>query len=144
MSSAWKHRLPALAAALWWGSLTTVGFIVVPLIFSNLPTPAEAGRLAARLFAAQTWVSLACGLLLLMAARTDEDPPRMDWAGGAVVFIVTGMLLAILSQFGVAPRIVARQDLAFWHTAGTVLYATQWGCALVLVWKVAGRIRPAS
>ena len=47
-------RLPAFIAALWWGSLSTVGFLVVPLLFVHLPTPAMAGAMAARLFAAQT------------------------------------------------------------------------------------------
>lgn len=54
--------LPTWAAALWWGSLTTIGFLVVPLLFMHLDTPAIAGRMAARLFTAQTWVSVACTL----------------------------------------------------------------------------------
>ena len=64
-----RDRLPALFAALWWGSLTAVGFMVVPLLFAHLPTPALAGGMAAKLFTVQTWVSLACGLLMLMASR---------------------------------------------------------------------------
>ena len=47
-----------------------------------------------------------------------------------MLFIVAGMLLALLNQFGVAPRIVARQDLRLWHSVGTVMYALQWCCAL--------------
>ena len=53
-------RLLALApwlAALWWGSLTTLGALVVPLLFVHLPSPALAGGMAAKLFAAQTWLS---------------------------------------------------------------------------------------
>ena len=41
-------RLPVLVAALWWGSLTTIGFLVVPLLFAHLPTPAVAGAMAAQ------------------------------------------------------------------------------------------------
>ena len=48
------ERLPVLLAALWWGSLTTLGALVVPLLFAYLPMPAMAGNMAARLFAAQT------------------------------------------------------------------------------------------
>ena len=48
-------RVAPFAAALWWGSLTAVGFVVVPLLFKFLPTPAMAGHMAARLFTAQTW-----------------------------------------------------------------------------------------
>jgi hypothetical protein len=132
----WKARLPILAAALWWGSLSTVGFLVVPLLFAHLGTPAQAGAMAARLFSAGTWVSLVCGLLLLVAARTSAGVPRMDWARGAFVFVLLGMLVALLSEFAVAPRIVARQNLQLWHSAGTALYAAQWLCALVVLWKV--------
>jgi hypothetical protein len=53
-------------AALWWGSLTTLGSVVVPLLFKHLPSPAAAGAMAAKLFGAQTWVSLGCALLLLL------------------------------------------------------------------------------
>lgn len=137
----WKPRVALLAAALWWGSLSTIGFLVVPSLFAHLATPAQAGAMAAKLFGMQTWVGLACGMVLLMAARTDSDTdtPRMDWAQGALVFVSLGMLLAVLSEFAVAPRIVARQDLRLWHGVGTVLYAVQWLCALVVLWKLAGR-----
>lgn len=52
-----------------------------------------------------------------------------------MVFIVGGLLLALLVQFGVAPRIVARQDLRLWHSVGSVMYALQWCCALVVLWR---------
>ena len=53
-----------------------------------------------------------------------------------MLFIVGGMLLALVSQYGVAPRIVARQDLRLWHTVGSVLYGLQWVCALVVLLKM--------
>lgn len=134
----WKARVPVLAAALWWGSLTAIGFVAVPLLFANLATPSIAGQMAARLFTAQAWMSIACGMLVLIAARSNE-PARMDWGGGALGFVIAGMLLAILLEFAVAPRISARQDLAFWHSAGTVFYGLQWVCALMVLWKVSAR-----
>jgi hypothetical protein len=137
--ASWKARLPVLAAALWWGSLTVVGFLVVPLLFANLPSPAQAGQLAAKLFSAQTWVGIGCGMVLLMAASASEDTPKMDWGQGALVYVLLAMLLALLQEFAVAPRIVQRQNLALWHSVGTAMYAAQWLCALVVLWKVAGR-----
>jgi hypothetical protein len=132
----WKARLPLMAAALWWGSLGAIGFMAVPLLFANLPTPAMAGGMAARLFAAQTWLSLACGVLIVMAARADDTRPGMDWGGGVFGFVFAGMLLALLIEFAVAPRIVARQNLALWHAAGSAMYAAQWLCAGVALWKL--------
>ena len=128
-------RLPALLAALWWGSLTTIGFLVVPLLFAHLPSPAMAGGMAARLFAAQTRVTEVCCVLLLLISRPKGEVTQYPWAQAAMVFIVGGLLLALLVQFGVAPRIVARQDLRLWHSVGSVMYVLQWCCALVVLWR---------
>ena len=133
--SGWKARVPMLAAALWWGSLTTTGFLVVPLLFVHLPTPALAGQMAARLFEAQTWVSLACGVLLLMGARSSSGQARLDWAGGAVAFVLSGLLLALLAEYAVAPRVLARQNLKLWHTVGSLMYFFQWTCAAIVLYR---------
>lgn len=125
------HRLPALVAALWWGSLTTIGFLVVPMLFAHLPSPMVAGNMAAKLFAAQTWVAVACCLVLLLISRPKQAIAQYPWAQAAMVFILGGMLLALLTQFGVAPRIVARQDLRLWHSVGTVMYVLQWCLSLI-------------
>ncbi len=128
-------RLPALAAALWWGSLTTVGFLVVPLLFAHLPSAAMAGQMAAKLFAAQTWVTVACCMLLLLISQRRHEEFQEPWAKAVLGFVLGGLLLALLVQFGVSPRIVARQDLRLWHTVGTGMYVLQWGCALVVLWR---------
>jgi len=127
--------MPVMAAALWWGSLATTGFTVVPLLFAYLPTPAMAGQVAARLFTAQTWVSCGCALLLLFASRSGGESSRLDWGRGALGFVLAGLLLALLSEFGVAPRIVARENLKIWHGVGSAMYLAQWLCATVVLWK---------
>lgn len=129
-----RQRLPVFLAALWWGSLTTLGALVVPMLFMHLATPAMAGNMAARLFAAQTWLSIACGLLLLLISRPKGEITQYPWARAAMIFILGGMLLAVLVQFGVAPRIEVRQNLRVWHSAGTVLFGLQWLCALAVLW----------
>ena len=116
-----SRRLPALVAALWWGSLTTIGFLVVPMLFAHLPSPTVAGNMAAKLFAAQTWVAVACCLVLLLISRPKQAVAQYPWARAAMVFILGGLLLALLAQFVVAPRIVARQDLRLCHSVGTLL-----------------------
>ena len=79
-----KDRLPIFAAALWWGSLSTVGFLAVPMLFASLPLAAMAGFMAAKLFAAQTWVSLACGLVLLVVAKDKASNTIQPWARAAL------------------------------------------------------------
>jgi hypothetical protein len=133
----WRARVPVLAAALWWGSLTAVGFIVVPLLFMHLPTPTLAGQTASKLFTAQTWLSLGCGVLILLTSRAPGEQARMDWGHGALIFVLAGLLLALLLEFAIAPRILMRVNLKLWHGIGTATYSLQWICALVVLWKTA-------
>ena len=137
-------RVAPFAAALWWGSLTAVGFMVVPLLFKFLPTPAMAGHMAARLFTAQTCVSVACGVVLSLVSRSNRPAALAGRAQAARVFIVPGMLLALLIEFAVAPRIVARENLRLWHGAGSVMYAVQWLCSAVVLWRITAEPREPS
>jgi len=133
------ERLPLLAAALWWGSLSAIGFVAVPLLFVHLPTPAMAGGMAARLFEAQTYISIACCALLLVISKKKYAEKPEEWAQAALVFIILGLLLALLMQYGAAPRIVARQNLRLWHGLGSAMYVGQWLCALAVLWRTAGK-----
>lgn len=133
------NRLPwaRLLAAIWSVSLGTVGFLVVPLLFKHLSSPAVAGAMAAQLFAAQTWVSLACGVGLLLVLGRKSLAGQQTPAVLALFLIAFGLLAALVVQWGVAPRIVARENLRFWHSLGTALYALQELSALVLFWRLA-------
>lgn len=135
-----RSRIGILLAALWWGSLTGLGFVVVPLLFRHLGSPAEAGGMAARLFAAQTWLSVGCAMLLLLSLNRKEDPAQQIRARAAIKFIVAGLLLALLVQFGVSPRIVNARaeggDLRLWHAAGSAMYVAQWLCAGLALWRL--------
>lgn len=130
------ERVPLLAAALWWGSLSAIGFMAVPMLFAQLPTPALAGFMAAKLFAAQTWVSIACCVVLLVLCKRKHSQTMERWAQSAIGLVIGGMLLALLVQYGVSPRIVARDNLKLWHSLGTVMYALQWVCALAVLWRI--------
>lgn len=140
-----KPRIALMLAALWWGSLTGLGFVVVPLLFKHLPSPAAAGAMAARLFTAQTWLGIACAMLLLLILNRKDGLAPVAPVPPAIKFIVAGLLLAVLVEFGVAPRIVsARVDggnLKLWHGLGSAMYLTQWvvaGCAL---WRLGAQAR---
>jgi hypothetical protein len=135
-----KQPVTVFAAALWWGSLTTI-FMVVPMLFANLPSPAMAGQMAARLFTAQTVISVGCGVFLLLVSRPRGQSAGMDWAAGALMFVMAGVLVALLAQFGVAPRIVARENLKLWHAVGSGMYLLQWLCAGVVLWKTSALSR---
>ena len=124
-------RLQVFLAALWWGSLCAVGFMVVPMLFVHLETPSIAGQMAAKLFTAQSWLSLVCGLLLLLAAKRlnqDESHTPSPW-------VIGGMLCALLIEVAVKPHIVARDNLMLWHNLGTALYLAQCLCAGKTLWN---------
>jgi len=137
------ERLPVFLAALWWGSLCSIGFVAVPMLFAHLPTPALAGFMAAKLFAAQTWISIACCALLLVFSKRKHAEKIEQWAQAAIGFVIAGMLLALLVQYGVSPKIVARENLRLWHSVGSGMYALQWLCAAIVLWRVAGARKPA-
>ena len=115
-------------AAAWWASLTMLGFVVVPLLFAYLPTPAMAGTMAGHLFSAQTWISMACAGVLL-ALQTLPSPKT--WLRRAAV-IALGLACALAAEWIVAPHIVARDNLALWHRLGSGMYLVQWLCAIAV------------
>jgi len=123
-------------AALWWGSLSTLGALVVPMLFANLPTLAMAGAMAAKLFAAQTWLSTGCGVLLLLIHRPGAAPAGSGAGRTLLVFVMLGVLLALLSEFAVAPRIISRENLRLWHGVGSAMFALQWLCAGLTFWNL--------
>jgi hypothetical protein len=133
------RNMPVWVAAVWWGSLSTLGFFVVPMLFAHLPTPAMAGAMAAKLFSGQAAISAVCGMVLLMLFRSNKAQAPVDIAQTATLFVVGGVLMALLVEFGVAPRIVARDNLALWHGVGTAMYVVQWLCAAVVFGKLAKR-----
>ena len=143
--SAFQARAAVFLSALWWGSLSGLGFVVVPLLFKHLGSPAEAGAMAAKLFSAQTWVSVACTmLLLLMLNRKDDEPdPSHGDARKVTAWAVAGLLLALLIEFGVAAQIVnarvSGSNLRWWHGLGSAMYLGQWICAGLALWRLSSR-----
>ncbi|MFC6282990.1 MULTISPECIES: DUF4149 domain-containing protein [Polaromonas] len=140
-----RYSFGIMVAALWWGSLTALGFVVVPMLFANLGSPAAAGAVAAKLFTAQTWLSIACAMLMLLVFNKKDAEAPVPSAQLAMKFIVSGFLLALLVEFGVSPRIVnARAEggnLKLWHALGTAMYVGQWLSAGASLWFLS---RPAA
>jgi len=140
-----QARAAVFLAALWWGSLSGLGFVVVPLLFKHLGSPAEAGAMAAKLFSAQTWVSVACTmLLLLMLNRKDALPTDSKTELRKVTaWALAGLLLALLVEFGVAAQIVNARasggNLRLWHGLGSAMYLGQWLCAGLALWRLSSR-----
>ncbi len=89
-----------LLVTLWAGSLWTVGYLAAPLLFITLSDRTLAGTIAGSLFRAEAWLSLVCGVLLLVIFRADPYLPSRH----ACARIVTAMLLCVLfGYFGLQP-----------------------------------------
>ena len=142
-----RYRFGVLMAALWWGSLTGLGFLVVPMLFTYLPNPAAAGAMAAKLFTAQAWLSIACAMFLLLAFNPKQALRQDFRAQAALKFIVAAFLLVVLVEFGLSPRIVsARVDggnLNLLHGLGSAMYFGQWFCAGFALWRLLGPAGPS-
>ena len=135
-----RYRFGLMLAALWWGSLTALGFVIVPMLFTHMPSPAAAGQMAAKLFTAQAWLSIACAMFLLLIYNQKGSESQDIRAQTAIKFIVTGLLLVVLVEFGLSPRIVsARADggnLKLLHGLGSAMYFGQWLCAGFALWQL--------
>lgn len=141
-----RYRFGLMIAALWWGSLTALGFVIVPMLFAHLPSPAAAGQMAAKLFTAQTWLSIGCAMFLLLVYNQKVSETQDIRGQAAIKFIVTGLLLVVLVEFGLSPRIVsARADggnLKLLHGLGSAMYFGQWLCAGLALWRLTGTAKP--
>lgn len=145
-----RRQWPLLLAALWWGGLTALSFVAVPLAFAHFGNPALAGPYAARLFQIQSWASLCQQCLPARpSVRSAHAPtaagqaPRTGLLASLLPWLLLAALAALVQEFGVAQRIVTARssggDLRLWHGAGTVLVLLQWGCALRVLTRLAGR-----
>ncbi len=143
----WARRLASLAITLWVGSLWSVGFLAVPVLFQTLPDKMLAGMLAGKMFTLVAWVGLAsgCYVLLQQAVESGRQVVRQP------VFLVTGSMLVLsaVGEFGLQPEMATLKALALpadvmhsafaarfqtLHHVATALYVTQslLGIALVL------------
>ena len=138
-----RQRFGLFLSALWWGSLTALGFVVVPMLFTQMGSPSAAGALAAKLFTAQTWLSAGCAVLLMMVFNKRDEAVLAQHVSAAMKFVVAGLLLTLLVEFGVAPRIINARalggDLKFWHALGSAMYLGQWLCAATTFWRLTSR-----
>lgn len=68
-------RCRLLVATLWVGSLWTIGGLVAPVLFATLADRVLAGTIAGNLFRVEAWLTVACGvlLILLFSYRTHDD-----------------------------------------------------------------------
>ena len=141
-------RLRVLLVTLWAGSLWTVGYLVAPVLFASLPDRSLAGSIAGMLFRAQAWLSLVCGLLLLLLVWLDKSlsPKRTP-----IILMIAMLACVLVGYFALQPfmaeiRVAAannggimdeamRSRFGMLHGVASVIYLLQSVLAIVLVVK---------
>ena len=150
-SSALWRLLPAarlLVTTLWVGSLWTVGYLVAPVLFSTLSDRVLAGTIAGSIFRIEAWLSVGCGLVLLvMVAFDDASRERRS----LLRLIVVMLLCVVVGYFGLQPWMAALREAAgpigvmegaartqfgILHGVASLIYMFQSVLALVLMLKI--------
>jgi hypothetical protein len=149
-STLWR-LLPAtrlLVATLWAGSLWTVGYLVAPVLFSTLPDRVLAGSIAGSIFRIEAWLSVGCGLVLLVMVVFDDASRERR---SLLRLIVVMLLCVAVGYFGLQPWMAALREAAgpsgvlegaartqfgILHGVASLIYLFQSVLALVLVLKI--------
>ncbi len=121
------NLIPALERillTLWVGSLWVVGFIVAPLLFTELNDRALAGSTAGTLFTVTSYIGLASGSVLLLLNAVVRK--RINWRA----LVLLGMLsLLVIGQFVITPMVA---DLRLQGLTDTPRFGQLHGVASVL------------
>jgi len=91
-----------LLLTLWVGSLWSIGYIAVPILFFSLDDRHLAGSLALHMFNAVRLIGMVCGAALLvdLLFTTRDVPWRRNWRIWAVIMM---LFLIAVSQFVLSP-----------------------------------------
>ena len=151
MSQPQTQRLFSVISGLWVGSFITVGFLVVPILFSTLGDRQVAGMVAASLFKTTAYISVALsGFLMVMAnhlvRRGNQAYRRIRWillamlsCAIAFAFIVIPWMNALREQALFAGLTIyeSSQGALFnrLHTLSSFLFVLQSVLGIFLVWQ---------
>jgi hypothetical protein len=140
------ERLRRLLPGLWAGLLLCVALVATPAPFALLPAP-DAGRVVARIFVQEAWVSLALAVWLIAAERRRARDASEAGTGSV---LSTEMLLlfgtvfcTVAGYFGVQPLIAAAREgsgpLSFGqlHAISVLFFGVKTLLAVALAWRAA-------
>jgi hypothetical protein len=144
-------RLAALVAGCWAGMLAAVALIAAPAAFATLPA-ADAGRVVARIFAVEAYVSLALAMLLFIVERARSRRAAEAGEGSvlsAELLLIAGSLFCtVAGYFALQPMMAAARagqgSMSFGalHGASTAFFALKALLVLTLAWRLTRR-RPS-
>lgn len=104
-------RARLLIATLWVGSLWAIGYLAAPTLFATLYDRVLAGTVAGSLFRSESWLSLACGLILLIL-QTMREPQGASKQRSMILLIVGMMACTLIGYFALQPFMAALREAA--------------------------------
>jgi hypothetical protein len=110
------ESLERIVLTLWVGGLWVTGLVFAPVLFHSYER-VVAGDIAGRLFSAMAIVSLGCGTLLLVMAV--ERNGRGVWRDWRAVVLLGMLILTVIGEFGLAPRMRELKEFAAHHPPAT-------------------------
>ena len=141
-------RLAGWLAGIWAGLLLCVAFIAAPAPFATLAS-ADAGRVVARIFAQEAYLSLAFAVVLYIPLRKQAQLAAAAGKGSVVsanVLLVLGTLFCtVAGYFALQPMLVAaragqgRFSFGALHGASMAFFALKGLLVLGLAWRLTGR-----
>jgi hypothetical protein len=142
-------RIAAVLAGLWAGVLLAIGLIGAPAGFAVLATPAEAGRVAGRMLAVESPLSLALALVIFLLERrraSDEAEAGRGSRLNANMLLALGALFCtVAGYYAIQPMMAAARagqgawSFAALHGASTAFFALKGLLVLVLAWRLVAR-----
>lgn len=124
-------KIPLLLAVLWMLA-ASVSVLAAPAIIATVPYWHDARSYLAQLGLWQAWISIAACVGLLVISRRKHAESEEAWAQGAVlIYVLGGVLTAILLNYGVLPRWLVNSVSLLLMTQVLVLALLHWCCALL-------------
>jgi hypothetical protein len=108
-------RARLLIATLWVGSLWTIGYIAAPTLFATLFDRVLAGTIAGSLFRAEAWLSVICGILLLILQKIrgrHASPDNPEETRQEVRLIAAMLACTLIGYFCLQPFMAALREAA--------------------------------
>ncbi len=95
------RTLAVLATTLWAGSLWSIGYLAVPMLFQAQPDKVLAGMLAGRMFTVVGIIGMLCSTYLIWYCRQIFGKQVWHETTFRTVLLMLGMTLAL--QYGIQP-----------------------------------------
>jgi hypothetical protein len=145
------QRVFNLISGLWVGSFITIGFLVVPILFSSLGDRQVAGMVAASLFITTAYLGVVASTLLLIIASNLVRQGKNHYR--IVRWILLGMFAcAVAAAFIIIPWMNSLRDQALYlglsvpesthaplfnrlHGVSSILFMIQALLGVALVWR---------